>query len=190
MTIPASVLPRVPNGRANTPKLEPGVKMKAVCRLMAFEGLDMAAAAEKAGSTTRAVRKAFESPSALNYLMKVRKIAIADGYASNPTRLKQLRDTGDNQAAMVAAAGKIEAMGEQFNTVPGRQTSPGLVINILAQDGSRQTLVSAAPPPSPVKPRLGRPPGDDGLGNVEPRVYTGPPDFSDVADPDDPPDAA
>lgn len=89
-------------------------------------------AARSVNMTVRAMRKALERPDVQRYLREQRQVMRAAACASNISHAVQIRNSSKNAMARLGAIRLLEAMDEDGPT-GGRQSSPGLVIQIVTQ---------------------------------------------------------
>ncbi len=130
-------------------------KLARALTLMVDEGKRIDHAAQEAGMTTSAVRKAFERPHVLEYVRKRRQMLLASVNARNIQRLAEIRDAADNMPAVNSVLA-LERMAGDATSTPGGSLShsPGVTIVINSgQSDERQpvktTIDLTANPPDP-----------------------------------------
>lgn len=111
-------------------RLRIGRKLRQVLDLMVFEGDDMAEAARKANTSTRAIRKALERRHVLAYLRARREVLRASICAGNPRRLGAIRDQNKNLSAAVRAVTALERQELAEAAASRAAVAPGIVIVI------------------------------------------------------------
>lgn len=113
-------------------RLKIGAKLRVAIDAIVFDGLDLAAAAERANCSTRSVRKAFERSHVLAYLKRRREVLRASASGSNIRRLVEIRDAADNMPALQAIR-TLEQMGESdgMGGSGATRAAPGLTIVVM-----------------------------------------------------------
>jgi hypothetical protein len=143
--------PAVP---ALPPKDGISLRLRIALDSMVEQGLELDAAARKAKMTTRAVRLALSRPHVLRYLRRARADFISAIRATNPRRLRELRDQETNPAAAVRAAIALEQLDGGDQTPPPGGRLPGITIIIERNPAGPRVIgppmIDAKPnPPAP-----------------------------------------
>lgn len=88
-------------------------KLRVCLDAMIERGLELQDAAKEGGMTSRGLRLSLSRLAVKTYLKRARAEFISSIRASNPKRLRELRDQESNPAAAVRAAVAIEQLAEQ-----------------------------------------------------------------------------
>lgn len=107
-----------------------GPKLRKVIDLMVFDGIAMDEAARIAGTSTRAIRKAFERRHVLAFQRTRREVLRASIAPGNIHRAVQIRDQDENKMAALGAIRLLEQMDDEAAAAPSRAQTPGVVIVI------------------------------------------------------------
>lgn len=131
---PASEVVRVP-ATANGKEIRG--KLKVSLDNMVWRGLAWKQAAEEAGFTPDALRKALERPHVQRYVREQKQVFRAAASGQNIQRAVEIRDQRDNHTAAIQAIRYLDGQSdEQSRNVDGRQVTPGVVITVNVQRDS------------------------------------------------------
>lgn len=131
--VPTERQPRKPIDERRRKPVSPAVKQ--AIDQMVEDGSSWQDAAVNSGLTTRAMRKALETPLVLQYLRERKQMLRASISAGNIRRLGQIRDAADNMPA-VQAIKLLEEMDQVERSSPGgtgQSLVPGVTIYIVSE---------------------------------------------------------
>lgn len=144
-----TTIPPVPASVQSNKASKPGETLKISGRnkvaidAMVYEGLNRKQAAERAGLKDHALYVALSKPHVKAYYMRQLDVLRTSERARNIHALVDVRDTGSNQMATVAAVKALEQMSDETGGNAGGTASPGVVIQII--NGAVPTIAGPQP---------------------------------------------
>jgi hypothetical protein len=128
-------------------KLSVTGKLKIAIDAMLYEGACRPDAAAKAGLKDHSVREAMRKPHVLAYYHNGLHVLRTSERPKNILALIRIRDGSDNGVAVVNAVKALELMAEEDaqSNAPGRQSLPGLVVQINMSPGSQAPTIDVTP---------------------------------------------
>lgn len=123
-------LPAIPTAK-QPEKLKITGKVRTAIQSMVWQGLKRDEAAEKAGIKDNSLYVALRRPDVKAFYLAELDVLRTSERARNIHALVDVRDTGTNQMATVAAVKALEQMSDETGGNAGGTTSPGVVIQII-----------------------------------------------------------
>jgi hypothetical protein len=116
-------------------------KLKVALDLLVYghegKALDWNEAAQEAGMTVRAMRKALEKPHVQQYLREQKHVFRSSVSAANILVARSIRDDGENDNARMKAISYLDGEGQQQqqHTPGGQVVMPGVVVQVTVNAG-------------------------------------------------------